>query len=561
MAVMRTPQEHIETLGSSIVDTLTPTDHDGNAVDLKETIDYICSQIADMLGESAWETAPDEDIATLAARAKLEDTLAETEYESLVDVTVPNGQNYKVLALADLPTFKTKAIALTAIGLVTAEHAGTFGTHSLDEVAGDNALAPRNLLQVVDGASGDPILSGGKVVWGLLQHESGATDEADFTATTPERAQVSFVRSNATNNDLEAVPVADIEDAVINLSFVRRKALSSRTPQDWMRRTTFVDLPTGAAAVTLDNAVDNQGATPVTQGTNTEWRIDDDVDLTFETSDGGRTLLGLSPAAAGDTIEMNADSLDINVGAAGTVDIDNGVTVDSGGTSINLGVTAGQIDATAVKLAATTGIAEVEGTTDVVLDAGETLVADAADLDADFTDDSHLIMRASDAALKTLELTAANDGAGDSALVLNSEDGDITFQTENETTPIPLDDGTTGPISGVGSGSHASIAAAIADAYANGGVDLTTKFVTFGSNYAKDANVPAATLDLTAFSMNWAATPTVFLFLQGRIVHGAGAIDTGDAYPGTAPSNGDVKFSYPGGVKSGWKLFSIGLAQ
>ena len=157
---------------------------------------------------------------------------------------------------------------------------------------------------------------------------------------------------------------------------------------------------------------------------------------------------------------------------------------------------------------------------------------------------------------------AANDGAGESRLNLYSEDGDIYFQTDNETTPIPLDDATTGPISGVGSGSHASIAAAIADAYANGGVDLTTKFVTLGSAYAKDANVPAATLDISGTrSINWSSSPNTFLFLQGRIIEGGPSIDTADVYPGTTPANGDLKFSYPGGVKSGWKLLTISLLQ
>lgn len=563
MTVMRTPQEHIETLGSGIADTLDPSDHDANAIDLKTSIDYIASQLADILGETNWYDAPDEAISALAARAKLEDTLAEEWYKSLNDITVPNGQNYKLLTVADLPTFLNKAIATTVLGLITAEHSGSFGAaHDLAELAGDTTITPRSLLQVVDGASGDPILtSTGKTIWGLLQHESGATDDANFTDTTPQRAQVSFVITNATHDDLIACPVADIEDKVINIGYSRRKSLSTRVPQDWKSGDAWVDMPTGSAQVTLNNAIDNQGATPATQATDIFVRIDDDSAWAFATSDGGVKMIEIAPAAAGDQVQMNVDTLDVNVGAAGVVDIDNGITVDSGGTALNLGVTAGQIDATAVKIDATTGSAELEAAVDVILDAAATLQADAVDLDADFTDTSHLHMRASDAALKSLTILAANDGAGDSALVLNSEDGDITFQTDNETTPIPLDDGVAGPISGVGTGSHASVAAAIADAYANGGVDLSTKFFTMASNYAKDVNVPAATLNLSTFSMDWSSTPTVFLFLQGRIIHGAGAADTGDAYPGTTPASGDVKFSYPGGVKSGWKLFSIGLAQ
>lgn len=567
MAVMRTPQEHIETLGSAIDDTLAPSSHDSSAVDLKDTVDYICSQLADILGETAWEDAPDEAINALAARAKLEDTLAETEYKSLNSVTVPASQNYKILSAAtELPTFKTKAVATTVKGLVTAQ-ATTFGSaHNLDELAGDTTITPRNLVGIVDSATGDPVLdSSGKRVWGLLQHESGATDDAVFTDVTPERAMVSFVVTNGTHDDLVAVAVADIENKEINLEYVRRNDLASRTPQDWLHRSAFVDLPSASANVTLNNAIDNQGVTPATQATDIDVRIDDDVAWAFQDSSGARDLLLLAPAAAGDELEVNVDTLDINVGAAGTVDIDNGATVDSGGTPINLGVTAGQIDsgAAALKLASTGATVEVEGvgvTLDGLAGAGGPVTIDGTMLDADFADDSNLIVAASDAAKKTLTIAARNSGAGAGELYLESDD-DIVFETAQQTTALPLDDATAGPISGLTGGPHASISAAIKYAIDNS-VDLTTKRFIIPSNAAKDANVAGATLDLTTYDIDWAGgSPDLFLFLQGRLLDGADAIDEGDAYPGDTPASGDLKFSFPKGVKSGYVLLSIGLGN
>lgn len=564
--VMRTPQEHIETLGSGIVDTLTPSDHDANAIDLKTTIDYLASQVADILGETNWYDPPDETVAQLAARAKLENTLAETEQYLLTDITVPNTQNFKLLSVAgsEVPSV-VKAIATSQTGLVTAQHGGTFGTtHSLAELAGAITTNPRNLLQVVDGSTGDPILdSNGKVIWGLLQHESGATDGALFTDTTPERAQVSFVVINSTNDDLIACAVADIQNKVVNLAFVNRKTLSTRTAQDWLKRSSFVDVPTGAANVTLDNAIDNQGATPATQTTDIDIRIDDDSSWAFQTSDGARDLLRVSPAAAGDEVEVNVDALDVNVGAAGTIDFDNGVTVDSGGTSINLGVSAGQIDATALKVASTAGAMEVEAVGgSLILDAtGQTLQADGANLDADFTGtDVHIVQAANDAGTALLRIAATNAGAGDGDLELEA-DNDVLFETAQQTTPIPLDDPTAGAISALTGGPHASISAAIAYAMTVGGVDLGFKRTVLTAA-AKDANVAGATLDLTAYTLDMTPGPaTIFLFLQGRLLDGAGAVDEGDVYPGTTPANGDVKFSFPGGVKTGWILHSIGLAQ
>lgn len=572
MSVSRTRQEEVHTRGSGIGDALAPSDHDANAVDLADTLDYFASQFADILGETNWYDAPDKTIAVLAAQATLEATLAETELYSLNSITVPNGQNFKLLLAAELPTFKNKAIATTVLGLVSAAHGGTFGTtHGLGELAGDTTINPRNLCQVIDSATGDPILdSNGKTIWGLLQNEGAATDNTNFTDTTPERAQVSFVVTNATHDDLVAVLASDIEDKVVNLSYVRRKPLSSRVPQDWMHRSTFVDIPTGSANVTLDNAIDNQGATPATQITDIHVRIADDSSWSFETSDGGVNMIEISPAAAGDQIQMNLDTLDVNVGAAGVVDIDNGITVDSGGQSVNLGVTAGQIDSTTLKMAATTGLAEVEGvgvTLDGLAGAGGAITMDGTVLDADFNGDanSHVIINPNSATDRELLIAAQNSGAGTANLELEA-DGDVFFETAEQTTRIPLDDSTAGAISALAGGPHASISAAIKYALENGGVDLTFDIYVSAANFAMGANVPAVTVDLTAFDEDMGTpgapgTPDLFLFHNGRLLRGAAATGTGDWYAGTTPASGDIKVDFPKGVKVGDVFLTITLKQ
>jgi len=573
MTVSRMRQDNVHTLGSGIDDTLLPSNHDANAVDLQDTLDYYASQLNDIIGQTNWHDAPDASIATIWAKTFLDEKLALRGRWLLTDITVPAAQNYKLLSVAgsEISNSVVKAIALTQRGLVTAQHGGTFGSsHDLAEVTGLNAISPQNLLAVCDGDTGDPLLdSNNKQIWGLLQHESGATDGAVFTDTTPERAQVSFVVINSTNDDLIACLAADIQGKKVNLEYVEREDLDAWVAQDFLRLSSLADVPSGSGQVTLDNAIDNQGTTPATQTTDIDVRIDDDSSWAFQDSTGARDLLRVSPAAAGDEVEVNADTLDVNVGAAGTVDIDNGVTVDSGGTSINLGVTAGQIDATAIKLAATTGLAEVEGvgvTLDALAGAGGPLTADGTLLDADFSDNSHLDMRASDAAEKTLRVLAANDGAGASVLQLTSEDGDLKFQTVRETTPLPLDDATAGAISALTGGPHASISAAIKYALEHGGVDLTFDIFVAGSNYAMGANIPAVTLDLSTFDGDMGTpgspgTPDLFLFLNGRLIRGAAATGTGDWYPGDTPASGDVKVDFPKGVKTNDVFLTIALAQ
>lgn len=569
MTVSRQQQDQIHTQGSSINDGLTPSDHDANAVDLQDTLDYFASQILDITGKTNWEDSPDATIATIWAKTFLDEKLADREVQLLTDITVPSSQNYKILSVAgsEVPSSPSnlKAIALTTVGYVTAQHGATFGTHDLAEVTGGNALGPENLLAVVDGTTGDPILSSGRRIWALLQHEATATDGAAFTDTTPQRAQVSFVRANATFDDLEACPVADIENAVVNLHFVHRDYLDSWNRYDFLRRTAAVDVGAAASAVTLNDAIDNQGATPATQVTDIFVRIDDDSVWNFADSTGAKNILRVMPAAAGDEVEINADTLDINVGASGVVDIDNGATVDSGGQAWNLGVTAGQLDSATAKIKANSGALELEalaGT--MILDAvGQTLQADAAIGDLDFTDDSHLIMGANNAAAKTLLIAARNSGAGAGNLELEADD-DILFETVRETTPLPLDDATAGAISALTGGPHASISAAIAYAMTVGGVDLTFDIFVAGTNYNTGVNIPAATQDLTNFDGDMGTpgspgTPDIFLFLNGRLVRGAAASGTGDWYPGDTPASGDIKVDFPKGIKSGDVILTIAL--
>lgn len=563
MAVSRLRQDQIHTEGSGITDTLTPTDHDANAVDLKDSLDYLASQIADITGNVAWETAPALSLAAIDAKTFLDEKLALRRVWSLTDVSVPASQNYVLMTAANIPSV-VKATSGSTKGLVSALHDGTFGTsHSLAEVNGNTAINPKNLLMVVNGNTGDKILdSNNRVVWALLQHESGAGDGTSFTDTTPERAQISFVTINATNDDLIACAVADIESTTVNLAYVQRLDLDTYTEQDFLNEQSFVDLSSAGATVDLNNAIDNQGATPATQATDIFVRIDDSSSWHFATSDGAVNLLKVAPAAAGDEVEVNADTFDVNVGAAGTIDFDNGATVDSGGTAINLGVTAGQVDATALKVASTAGAVELESVGgDLILDSAQTVQVDGTDLDADFTDSSHVIMAANDAADKEVRVAARNSGAGEGDLYLEADD-DITFETAQETGGIPLDDATTGPISGLFGGTWTSIADAIDHAGTIGGSDLAMKLSVLGSNYSNGTNIPAVTLDLTSYTLDMSSdTATVFVFLNGRLLRGAAGSGTGDVYPGDTPASGDLKHDFPKPFKNGDVLISMGFSS
>lgn len=285
---------------------------------------------------------------------------------NLSDVTVPATQNYVVLALSELPSTTTAAIgSVTTLGTVCA-HNATFGAHSLDEVSGSTAISPKNLCGIVNGSTRDPVLSDGRVVYALFQSESN-TDGSTLTGTTPNRAQLSFVRISATGDDLEAVPVSDIEGVTINYCSRERKAMEDLNEQDFLRGA-IVDVPAGAT-VTRQVAYDNQGTTPVDvtthsyldlEGPGLIWSIRDDLEA---------ALFTITEGSAGGTstvqIGADVDTFDVN---AAVNDFRNGATFDSGGIAINVGVTTGQIDS-AGALAVASG-----GAGDLKLDAAAQLV-------------------------------------------------------------------------------------------------------------------------------------------------------------------------------------------
>lgn len=262
---------------------------------------------------------------------------------NLTDVTVGVSANYAVLTLGQLPSNVTASIgAVTTLGTVAAYNS-SFGSHSLEIVSGTTSIAPKNLCEIVDGDTRDPILSSNRVVYALFQTESN-TDGSTMTGTTPTRAQLSFVRINSTGDALEAVPAADIQGKKINYSSQKRTALSDLNEQDFLRGAILDNL--GATIVTRQVSYDQQGVTPVKIGTNAVldlssglyWDMRDNTGASLfrvtEDSSGGTTTVGVT---------SDVDYFTVNAASSSFA---QGVKIATGGTQINVGVTAGTIETT-----------------------------------------------------------------------------------------------------------------------------------------------------------------------------------------------------------------------
>lgn len=264
------------------------------------------------------------------------------------------GGDVEILGTGELPTNTTAAVAaVTTLGTVV-DPATNFLTAGLDEVAGLHALSPKNMVALVDASTGDPILTtgvgestSGKRVWGLLQGESGLTDGTTITDSTDTRVQISFVIANDANDDLELVDGEEMGGKSINYHYRERVRLEDLSEGDFLN-TAAVDVGAGAVTPTRQLSYDNQGTTAVNvtttatldlEGPGLTWAIRDDLEAdlfkVIEGSSGGTSVVEIS--AGVDTFDVDAV---VN-------DFLNGASFDTGsaGTTINVGVTANQIDA------------------------------------------------------------------------------------------------------------------------------------------------------------------------------------------------------------------------
>lgn len=443
------------------------------------------------------------DATTLTAQAKLGGTqgnlIATTEgaaNASWAASTLLGGTgDVVVLALSELPSNTTAAIGVvTTLGTVAAYNAN-FGNASLAVVAGTNVLNPKNLGFIEDTITHDPIISGGRVVYALFQTESN-TDGSTMTGTTPNRAQLTFVRINTGGTALELVPSADICTETIHFSTRERKALDALTEEDFLKGA-VIDVG-GATTVARQTAYDNQGVTPVDVTTHSYldlespglvWQIRDDLEA---------VLFGVTEGSAGGTsvvqVGADVDTFDVN---AAVNDFLQGITVDSGGTSINVGVTAGQIDSAGA-------------------------------------------------------LTVASGGAGN--LTLNGASGDVIFSDQNYAgstydTPFNLSDSSSEwDLFEINFG-EVSLLNALNQAYSHGARG-TKVYASVTANVAADTDVGGssggANLDAQLPDMSGGSFLTDYdVFVNGELMRpGADASANNDYYPGTSLTLGQLKFEF-----------------
>lgn len=450
----------------------------------------ILSQIKRIGGETNWYDAlSGRDLATASADLlTLEQKTHLYRCEVLQSVAVGASNAFVVLSVAgsETPTETAAVGAVTTEGAVVAAHGGTFGTASLDEVAGKNAIRPKNLVEVVD-ANGDPILSSGRVVYGLLQSENG-TDGHTFDDAS-NQVQLSFVRLTAGGDDLELVPGTDIGGQTIRYSYTVRMQKQNVPEESWLGGA-FVD-QSAAVDVTRQNAYDNQSgdvsiatAAVLDLQAAVSWEIGDATSAPLfvitEGSGGGTSTFAVLSAVD----NYDNDAVD--------VDFANGTKHDTSGSPIHVGVTAGTIES-------------VGAAVDLTLLAGREL----------FFDDANRSGSTWSAAVKLTDTQA------------EWNDLETTF------------------------GGEFSIAKMLVDAFNNSAQPQFAFAVVTAATVSSDTNVTGAggSPNLDAQLLDYSTltfADDVRIYLNGvRLRPGADATANFDVYPGDTPANGDIKFESP----------------
>jgi len=399
---------------------------------------------------------------------------------------------------------KVIAIANTQRGGVVKQLAGAIGTADLAENSGSNPLRPKNFVNIFDGDTGDPIQDAdGRRIYALLQVGSAATDSNAFADAGNDQGQLTFVVATDTYDDLEIADGANIGGVNFAYSFTNRNDLQA-SPEESFRGDLESADPQAGVTISMDAAY-NGGSLVDVDATDVDWRLADSLEFIIRKAGGNPLFRVVRDDGGTDLVQVGSDVDLFDVDAAGS-NFAQGMAVDTADQTINIGKTAvGVIDSITAELRATTG---------------------------------------------NVKLAAAA--------------GEVQF-TSSRDANLELDDAVAGAISALAGGPHSSISAAIKYAITVGGVDLTLDQWDSAATYVKGANIPAVTLDLTAFSGDWntIAGVNLFLFLNGRLLRGgnSGVGQENDWYPGTAPAAGDIKSHKNQPILSGDVFLTLAFKQ
>ena len=601
-------QDHIHTHGSEITDNLTPTSHDATAVTLKDTIDYICSQIADMSGESTWEAAPDLSIATMAAKTWLDDKKAIRDRLFLTDITVPSAAKatgtittVTGAELVDEETFVINDGVNPAVTFEFDDDDSVVETSTLRQVeftSGDTANTVRDtIIAAINGAPALSITasSGGDATVSLLHDSNGSFSNIPMSETVND---TDFVVSGMTGGTGDSVTLVQASSETPSRNIAIATTVSGAVCSQLSHlvgRAALTEIG-GDVALSPQNLLfimDGSTGDPLRSDYRTIYGL-----LQVESTATDNTAFDDSTNQAQITfVRPNATYTDLELVPA--ADIAGKTFIYSYGDRESMHLWS-QSDFRRQSVVVDLVAAAISITMDIAYDGGSQVSVDNTNVDFRLTDTKHFYISDSAGSDKILDVAAAALGdsitinapggvgvTGDLTLstnkatitgvVIGTNAGevktnsgdliligadDITFTTVRQAS-LPLDDATAGSISALTGGPHASIAAAIKYAIEHG-IDFNVGVFVAGSAYARGDNIPGGFGGLSLASphscdLNTPSGVDSFLFWNGLLKYGGNGTTKNDFWAGNTPANGDIKIDHPSGVRIGDVFIALQL--
>ena len=340
-------------------DTVAPTEaaYETNPLNLETDLTNLRSTHKNLKGTTNWWDAPTRNVETINTDlGNIETQMIVCNASVLTNITVPATQNWKLLSVAgsEAPT-EVAAVAVTVEGAIVAQSAlsgvGFDVAEATLAVSGPNVLSPLNKLIIRDAITKQIPQSGDRDIFGLLQYESTGADGAAFNDTVSgNRGKITFVRINAAGTALEACPVADIENIVVEYNYNFQRQFQNLDRNCFVSSRGFVD-QVASVDVTRKNAYDNQGTNPVELANNATLDIGATFDWALRDA-ANADLFRLAEGSGGGTTTLTVGA-DVDVYQNDAVDVDfaNGITVDEGsGSPVDIGITDGHVETSAGNL-------------------------------------------------------------------------------------------------------------------------------------------------------------------------------------------------------------------
>ncbi len=336
-----------------------------SAVYLEDDLSGLRSQVRSALGTTHWY----DPLATTAngkqrAIAQLNSALDVLETKTIISrstvltaVNVPAGQNYVILSVSgnQAPTLPA-AIGPTSLGAIAAlstQTGASFAANELITVAGADALTPKNLCLVHNNANAQVVetSSGQADILALLQVEGGAQDGSSFNDTSGgARVKLSFVYQDQSTKTLKAVAASDIGGITINFSYQVRNAWLTAPENAFTGNASFID-QVGSVDITLTQATANQAGAGIPVNTPVLWRVATSQQFAIQSATGASTYFAISPSGSSTAATLTTNTF--SIATQSPVTSTAGMTVAQGTQSVNVGVTAGQVDSAGLTVAST----------------------------------------------------------------------------------------------------------------------------------------------------------------------------------------------------------------